>query len=120
MGTSVLRFMAAEIRSTARVIGSRSCRPWLPPSGAGIETGSSDCAQPPESRLRLVTYGGTMPTIAAAIKKAAHRKALRERELIEDESQGRAVGRARHALFAREMCKKSRPDAFQQRQVLSG
>ena len=29
-----------EIWSTARVIGSRSCRPWLPPSGAGIETGS--------------------------------------------------------------------------------
>ena len=35
----------AEIWSTARVIGSRSCRPWLPPSGAGSETGSDYLAQ---------------------------------------------------------------------------
>jgi hypothetical protein len=61
-----------------------------------------------------------MPTIAAAIKKAAQLKALPKWELVEDESQWRAVGRARHAFDVREMIEKIRQDALQQRQVLSG
>jgi hypothetical protein len=60
-----------------------------------------------------------MPTIAAAIKKAAQLKALPERELVEDELQGRAVGGARHAVDVRQMPEKGRPDVLQQRQVLS-
>ena len=50
-----------ENRRTARVIGSRNCRPWLPPSGAGIETGSDDLAQFAESCLRTITDGRSMP-----------------------------------------------------------
>jgi len=109
-----------EMRSTARVIGSRSCRPRLPPSGAGIEVGSDHLAQLAERRLGTVLYRGPMPTIAAAIKKAAQLKALPDWELVEDESQRRAVGRARHALDVRQVIEKTRPDALQQLQVLSG
>ena len=61
-----------------------------------------------------------MPIIAAAIKKAAQLKALPEWELVEDESQWRAVGCARHALDVTEMIEKIRPDPLQQRQVLWG
>ena len=61
-----------------------------------------------------------MPSIAATVKEAAQLKARPERELVEDESHWSAVGRARHAWDVREMIEKIRPDALQQRQVLSG
>ena len=73
-----------EIRSTARVIGSRSCRPWLPPSGAGIETGSDYSAQFRESRLSTGLIVRPMPVIAAAFEKAAQFKTLAGRQLVED------------------------------------
>ena len=109
-----------EIWSTARVIGSRSCRPWLPPSGAGIETGSHHIAQLRESRCSTGLSVRPKLAIAAEIEKAAQLKALPGRQLVEDESQGRAIGRARHVLGAGEELQKRWSDALQQLQVLSG
>jgi hypothetical protein len=62
---------SALVGITARVIGSWSCRPWLPPSGAGVETGSNHLAQLAESSLSTGTNGRSMPEIVGAVKQAA-------------------------------------------------
>jgi hypothetical protein len=73
-----------EIWSTARVIGSRSRRPWLPPSGAGIETGRGYLAQLREGGLSTRLIGRPKPVIAATVEKAAQFKTLAGRQLVED------------------------------------
>ena len=99
--------------SSARVVGSRSHRPRLSPSGAGIKIGSTHLAQLRKSSLCTVSNRGLMPEIAAAIEEATELKALPERELVEDERQRSAIGSPRNILGAGEAGQKIRPDAAQ-------
>ena len=99
--------------SSARVVGSRSHRPRLSPSGAGIKIGSTHLAQLRKSSLCTVSNRGLMPEIAAAIEEATELKALPERELVEDERQRSAIGSQRNILGAGEAGHKIRPDAAQ-------
>lgn len=107
----------ALVGITARVIGARSRRPWLPPSGAGCKAGDTPAAELTKLSPSSISDGRPMLEVLRALKQSAQLEALLDWEVIVDDLKRNTIGRPRQVLHVRKGEQQARRDTLNQFEI---